>query len=684
MTPTISPTALRIGLADIARLTQVQRPVVSMWRSRSAHSDLAFPASIATEDGQEYFEVDEIVGWLEATGRGKNRTVREDAAAFASLDGGSPRGDEVVFLGLTALLCLSETSGQPLGGLAAADLLDLADAADPDDQLLYGELDALGTRLVPLARYADLLADAAYSPLAAFEQLMAERFRHHVPGHSQVGLTPIGRQLVAELAMALAAAAGDAVPTYVDPTVGGSDLLIGLADRVDESASLEARTSAGNELTERLTRRRLLIHDVDRQPLVMDESGGFDMPWAAVLLAQFPSPGRPSMTNTEILDAIDSSVLEMPADGYGVVIAPAGALTDGSPAAAHRSAILRTNRVRGIVRLPVGLVTTRPRLGMALWVLGPVPADLRTVGSDPIEPWTMVADLADVMLDDDVIDSLVTDLLAGLRSPGRRGHDPRFTRTVFTRTLVTSRDNLVANHVSRRSPAGSSGSERIVRAAELGRQLQQALVPQSMPTLSVQKDRPGAAATTTTLGAAIAAKAIRIVPGHRIADPHLGASTAGSTKVLGVQELAGTVRVGSRSIDRLVFAANYPSGHYTEPGDVVFCTAPRPAAMVDVDGGSVVIAPARIARVTEGRSISPHVLAADINAARARAKTFRLWTLRQIPDEQSADLDRGLADLRSQRAALAARIGVVDELAELLIDGASSGTVTIINTTKGP
>lgn len=153
--------------------------------------------------------------------------------------------------------------------------------------------------------------------------------------------------------------------------------------------------------------------------------------------------------------------------------------------------------------------------------------------------------------------------------------------------------------------------------------------------------------------------------------------------MIGVQELAGVARLGSRTIDRLLFAANYPAGHYTEPGDVVFCTTPRPAAMVDVDGGSVVIAPARIARVIEGRSISPHVLAADINAAPAHAKTFRALTVRQIPADQAAALDRGLADLRSERAALAARIGTVDELTELLIAGASSGAVTITMTTEG-
>ena len=75
-----SATALRLSLPDVAQLARVQRPVVSVWRTRSAGSGSPFPAPIATELGQEWFGAAEIVDWLEATGRGNNPDARQDAA----------------------------------------------------------------------------------------------------------------------------------------------------------------------------------------------------------------------------------------------------------------------------------------------------------------------------------------------------------------------------------------------------------------------------------------------------------------------------------------------------------------------------------------------------------------------------------------------------------------------------
>ena len=100
-------TVLRLSLPDIAQLARVQRPVVSVWRTRSAGSRSPFPPAIATELGQEWFDSTQVVDWLEATGRGNNPDARQDAAAFASLQDNSPVGDEHVFHGLTALLCLA-------------------------------------------------------------------------------------------------------------------------------------------------------------------------------------------------------------------------------------------------------------------------------------------------------------------------------------------------------------------------------------------------------------------------------------------------------------------------------------------------------------------------------------------------------------------------------------------------
>ena len=66
--------------------------------------------------------------------------------------------------------------------------------------------------------------------------------------------------------------------------------------------------------------------------------------------------------------------LAMADDARAVIIGTASALTDPlrAPATvAIRSSLLRTGRVRAIVRLPAGLLPTKPRQQLALWVLGP-------------------------------------------------------------------------------------------------------------------------------------------------------------------------------------------------------------------------------------------------------------------------------------------------------------------------
>ncbi len=133
----------KLGLSDVAQLAHVQRPVVSMWRARSAGSDKPFPAPIDTARGQEWFDGSAVVDWLTATGRGNNPSARDDLAAYGSLNGGSPQGDQAVFDGITALLCLSAITSRVLGSMGRDDLIDLADEVDPDDDLLFGEIEAL-------------------------------------------------------------------------------------------------------------------------------------------------------------------------------------------------------------------------------------------------------------------------------------------------------------------------------------------------------------------------------------------------------------------------------------------------------------------------------------------------------------------------------------------------------------
>ena len=78
---TSTATETLVSLADIARLARVQRPVVSMWRKRPAARGeiIPFPQPRATHDAHEVFDLAEVLGWLERTGRGNNPDARIEA-----------------------------------------------------------------------------------------------------------------------------------------------------------------------------------------------------------------------------------------------------------------------------------------------------------------------------------------------------------------------------------------------------------------------------------------------------------------------------------------------------------------------------------------------------------------------------------------------------------------------------
>lgn len=67
-----------LSLRDIADLAGVRRSVVSMWRNRPLVRGRRhpFPAPVAVINGVEQFSRDEMVEWLERTGRGRNSEQR--------------------------------------------------------------------------------------------------------------------------------------------------------------------------------------------------------------------------------------------------------------------------------------------------------------------------------------------------------------------------------------------------------------------------------------------------------------------------------------------------------------------------------------------------------------------------------------------------------------------------------
>ena len=121
--------------------------------------------------------------------------------------------------------------------------------------------------------------------------------------------------------------------------------------------------------------------------IIANEDGEIEARRAAPLPA-----GPPEDVLGKIGRTVDDLVLEMRDHDAAIVVAPAGALTDAVnfAEALARTDVLRSGRVRAMVKLPTGLVTSAPREALALWVLG------RETGDVPIgDRFTAVAALTD-------------------------------------------------------------------------------------------------------------------------------------------------------------------------------------------------------------------------------------------------------------------------------------------------
>jgi hypothetical protein len=685
MTASTDIAGMLISLPDIALLAAVQRPVASMWRRRPAQIGGPFPPAVIKEGRQELFDAAAVVEWLEATGRGNNRNARADLAAFAALRE-APLSDPTVLAGVTGLLCLIAISGQVPEG--ADELLDLADEHDPDDEYLYAEVQALGDRLEPLARYGSLLASAAYSPEAAFEKLMAERFRLPLEGHARTDLVSSARELVVSIALALGTQAelGDAV--FVDPN-GGSDLIIDLARRAADSGDVSVATPNSDTFAGRLARRRLRVHGILRQPLEGDIQTGFRFPERAVIVAQFPPTDQPAMPDIDVLRAIDEIALSCTAGQRVVIIGPASALTDralpeglgpgrppteldlASEITLVRRDIIRMDLVRAIVRLPAGLMTSQPRERLALWCLGPRPEPAVDQGSRTRGSRILVADLANVTLDAATIDALVADLVAGMYGRwGTAAHALQLTETVASSVLQLSGDDLVSPLVhSRRRELVTETVETLDAASAALRAAAHKFEP---PVFTPRQAANHPA--VTTIDAALERRLITLRSGLRLDEADVSSPTG--VRVVGPRELSDGFRRSERRIESLVLAAKYPSSRLTEPGDVVFCTAPRPLAWVDRDGASVAVFPARVLRCTD-RHLVPPVVAEDINAQPRHAKAWRAWTLRLVPPDQAVALTQATNEIALHRAYLLDQLQTLEKLATTLINGTASGVLCL-------
>lgn len=639
--------SLLLDLAGVARLADVQRPVASMWRSRFASTDDPFPPVTGFKSGRPLFDAMTVAQWLARTKHGNNPDAVADAASAATPAGFDIANAEHVAT-VDALLALRVATGAAVKNLSDDELRMRARTVDPSDDYLATEASNAAS---PWRSWADLLADAAYSPLEA-SRLLEQRHAATASAAGSVGpLTSDASSLLIALSHALATDQDShlVLGTGITPTFA-ADIVSKLGD--DANPAMPASQSA------RAIRRRLLCEGV----LIPDERVPAGVAQTRIL--RLPASDAPSAS--AMWHEITEQVLSMRDADRALVIAPASVLIGSLPRvqALARTDALRSGRVRAIVKLPVGMVTSSPREALAIWVLGREPDD-RPIA----DRFTAVADLTDAALTPAARADLTNDVLAAMGSQFDVGaHAFRFTRLLRTTLLLTARGSLV--------PAASR-----LDATTLIREVP-ALLDQALEALGhdapvhVPAAEPGASLSPASVEQLIADRHLRVISGTRIDAEDVSAS---GLVVINAADLDSPQLIGRLRVDPLIFAARYPSARLTLPGDVVFRTSPTARAWVDAEGSSVVAYPARVLRTdrNDPGGLVPELMAADIDSSVPGPGSWRRWHLRRVAPGMMKTFRSSLRDLAARRAALERRITALDRYTDLLSAGITGGVITL-------
>ncbi|MEZ0491762.1 hypothetical protein AB2L28_05870 [Kineococcus sp. TBRC 1896] len=633
-----------LSRTDIALLTGVSRPVVSVWQRR--YSD--FPPIARQDGGRDLFRANEVADWLRERSLGNNPDAALDVALFA-LTGGTSTRDH--FPAVTALLALRACVGGSLGQ-DEEELLEAAAEHDRADRFLRREVEALGRRVVGVSGVVDAVVEAARTPVRAVTSLYAARYRLGLGDHVSTAFGGPLLDLVASVVEELLQRSAD--PVLCDAS-GSDDLLAHLAARRGDVEPPRVLVPTGNGESLRSLRRRSAA-----MGWFAADHDGTALPGNAVLVAQFPTPYRPATTDVEIAEAVRALTVGLTGGQRAVVVGPASALCDAAPGAAvhdHRAAALRTGRVRAVVRLPAGSWTVRPRQSLALWVLDAEPHD--SVG---------LADLSASTLAPDVTFDLVSDVLAVIdHLDPLQGRAYRFLRPVRRQDVAPLDDLLRGARSSARFAVNPAAAE----ALRLDALTERLTRPLPALTLTVDHGEPQVA-TRVRLGDLVADGTVHVLSGTRFPDVAL---PGGSTRVLSPADLIGDA-TAPRRVDRLALVAAVPAVQFTAPGDVVFCTSPAVGAVVDREGLSAVRFPARVLRIGEAASgwLGPEVVAQAVRAGPGRGP-WRSWTVPVVPDGQGPHLERALREVRAVRDDLATRLAAADALTAEMLEATTTRAV---------
>src|SRR5690625_205390 len=633
-----------LTLQDIADIARVRRPVVSMWRSRQrSHGDtIRFPDVAAVRANVEYFERDAVTAWIERTGRGNNAEFAQDAHAEAVPDNVSL--DEIA-----AMLTLAVLTDTELASLDNDDLVDLADACDPDDAFLFTEVDALSGRSHDVAVYVDGLRSLSFGPADAYNRLCSTRLSRGQPASS---FSDAGLSAFTTIVGAIAAAR-DTTVTVEDVSGGRSRLVVDIAAGLAEPDRVEFVLSADAQSPEaRRQRRDALLRGLT--------------PHTAATGASVAVLSVVGLAAEDAITAIDDVQLSLPKGSTAVVVGPSSLLCDrldDADVEAGRDAILRSGTLRFAARLPRGLLVTAPRQALGLWVFG------SQTGRRIADRAVALADLAHGDVFDDAPEDLINDIIGALTH--LRGRAFRYCRLVATSDLIAERELV---------PPGVTGSlRRSVQPAEAVVRLEAHAAKLARPLPALQVDfRQN---TSTELSQSHRRQRVSL---RTLIDQGQVRVIAGSRLDLALVRDDGTVRLfepvadsTTRFFDPLELQARHPRAVRTEPGDVVFTHTPRPAARVDVQGGSTVAYPARILRISPTARLGPHTLAQTITRLPDDAREWKSWHIPLCDAADKPGLESTLAAVEALQRELACRMQTCRDLAGELTDAVAGQLVTI-------
>lgn len=620
-----------LGLQDIADLARVRRPVVSMWRNRTRVRGqyVPFPDPVEVSGGTERFRRDDVVEWLERTGRGNNTEANLDAPALSV-------PDDVTMDELVTWLCLAALTGEELADTTAEQRITLARDVDPDDRVLLREVTASMPAIRTL-RFIDDLVEASYGPREAFDRLEQGR-----------AARALGSRDLTSGAIDLIHAVADACALHLDPEgvplvhVGpASSVTLALAD------TFTHLVVPGDIPELREIRRRAAIREIE----TVDDA-------AAPSVRLLSAIGGHA---DEVLDLVDNQVLDLGEGELAIVVGPAGVLCDQLQGEQERfrAQTLRSESLAIALRLPRGMWREAHRQALGLWVCA--------TGGFTQRP--LVADLAAFTRDELGLGDLASDVTGALAAA--RGRAFRYLRPHDLPPILSARTVVVPRGVRALRLATTEIERHIdaINAATL-------VTSEPIRPFDVLAERaPGAMLLRKrSLGELKDLGHVRVLRGSRIDPSHH--NPAGSVAVLSATDPHGSARLDPFDAARL-----YPRAARTDPGDVVVAERPRPTARVDDHGGSLVASPSKILRIGSQAGIGPHAVAAVINRLPNEPGEWQTWNVPILDASEVERLEEALLAAANHETTLRRHLDATRDLVTAMINGVAAGAVTLTTRT---